>query len=230
MIRSHRSSNPMAALAALFLTACLLGACNLPLALPGSGGTPSGSGANPGEDGNGSGADGGNTVPLSCPQEGASATLTFNHDVTWGIPGTGQFRIQVNGQYQIHVIESILVHDPAEKLGVYNESNHPVAIGIRDCEDGKGSTNMRAIVSGRCYQGQLTLIIQEYYEESSVGIICDDHDPVQIPIPVSAFEKPVEWTSPVGLLYGAVATKSVPFVGEGASGGMNYTLSISFAP
>jgi hypothetical protein len=233
MIPSHNLVKLRAVLAVSILTAIFLGACNLPLSLPVEGETPAGSGADAGE--GRSGENDVDPVSLICPQEGATATLTFNHDLTWGIPGTGQFRIQVNGQYQIHVIESILVHDPADKLGVYNESTHPIpvtvsAVDIRDCTDGKGSTNMRAIVSGRCYQGQLTLNIQEYYEESSVGIVCDDHDPVQIPIPVSGFEKPVTWTVPVGQIYGTVAKKKVPFVGEGADGGMNYTLSLAAMP
>jgi hypothetical protein len=212
--------------AALLAAGILLAACNL-LALPGSGGA-NGSGA-----GEGTPAGGLPTRSLpACPKDDTRATLTFDHDIKWGLEGVGQFGIAVKGSYQVNLIESIATYEPGSQVGIYNVTTGPLpvtvsAIGLKGCADGKGATNMRAYVSGTCVDGTLTLFIQEYYEAASVTVMCNEgKDKVEIPIPVSAMEKPVVWSIPVSKLSGVPVEKPVTFSGLGGSGGMTYRLTL----
>ena len=172
-------------------------------------------------------------APLACPEKNTMATLTFDHDITWGLPGVGMFGLKLNGSYSINLIQSSVTQDPALKLGIYNISTGPIqatvtAKDFKDCTDGEGKTNMRAYVTGTCIDGTLTLNIQEYYEAASVTILCGTKkdQKVEIPIPVGAMERPVVWAMPIGTAADTGATKTVGFSGEGGGGGMKYTFSI----
>jgi len=103
---------------------------------------------------------------------------------------------------------------------------------FKDCDDGTASTNMRVYVTGTCIDGVLTLHIQEYYEESSVTIMCgkERDKKVEIPLPIGAMEQPVVWSLPIFDVYQntAVPEYSVPFLGLGSSGARVYTLSVAF--
>lgn len=222
--RSFRCGR-MAALAACSL---MLLSCSL-LALPVSGGSNSDSNSVEGDPES-------NEVPLAplnCPEKNTMATLAFNHDITWGLPGVGKFGLKLNGSYTINLIQSAVTHDPALKLGIYNISTAPIPVTVtakefKDCTEGEGKTNMRAYVTGTCTDGALTLNIQEYYEAASVTIMCGEKkdQKVEIPIPVGAMERPVVWTLPIGTAADTGASKTVKFSGEGAGGGMTYTVSI----
>jgi hypothetical protein len=214
--------------AALAACSLLLLSCSL-LSLPVSGGSRSDSDA-------GGGDPESNEIPLAplnCPEKNTSATLTFDHDVTWGLPGVGMFGLKLNGSYTINLVRSAVTHDPAEKLGIYNVSADPIPVTVtakdfKGCNDGQGTTNMRAYVTGTCIDGTLTLNIQEYYEAASVTIMCGEKkdQKVEIPIPVGAMERPVVWTLPIGTTADTGATKTVDFSGEGGGGGMTYTVSM----
>jgi hypothetical protein len=214
--------------AGLLAAGILLTACSL-LSLPVSGGS-GGSGAGEGE---GTPAGGSATRSLAaCPQYDTRATLTFDHDIKWGLEGVGQFGIAVAGSYQLNLIQSIATYEPGAKVGIYNVSSDPLpvtvsAIGLKGCADGKGATKMRAYVSGTCIDGTLTLYIQEYYEAASVTVMCNEgKDKVEIPIPVSLMERPVVWSLPVSKLSGVPVEKPVEFSGLGGSGGMSYKLTL----
>jgi hypothetical protein len=214
--------------AALAACSLLLLSCSL-LSLPISGGSNSSADSSEGdvED---------NEIPLAplmCPAKNTMATLTFDHDVTWGLPGVGLFGLKLNGSYTINIIQSAVTQDPAKKLGIYNISTGPIPVTVtakdfKGCNDGQGKTNMRAYVTGTCIDGTLTLNIQEYYEAASVTIMCGEKkdQKVEIPIPVGAMERPVVWTLPIGTTADTGATKKVDFSGEGGSGGMTYTVSM----
>jgi hypothetical protein len=215
-------------MAVLAASAFLMLSCSL-LSLP----IPSGS--DTGAD-SGGGEAGTPEIPLAlltCPEANTTATLTFGHDISWGLPGVGMFGLKLNGSYQINVIRSSVTQDPALKLGIYNISTGPIPVTVtakefKGCTDGQGKTNMRAIVTGTCINGTLTLYIQEYYEAASVTIMCGEKkdQKVEIPIPVGAMEQPVVWAMPVGTTAGSGATKDVEFSGEGGSGGMTYIFSM----
>jgi hypothetical protein len=217
--------------AALIAAGALLMACSLPLSLPALGGSdsPDSGGGEVRDD------EGPPIAPLECPSTDQKATLTFDHDLTFGLEGVGQFGVAVKGTYQINIIHSIATYEPGEKVGVYNFTDGPIpvvlsAIGFKDCEDGEGTTNMRASVSGTCFDGTLTLIIQEYYEAGSVTMVCgqgDNRKKVEIPIPIAPLEQPIIWPmSYPQLAGGGTMQKSVPFAGVGGSGGMKYTLTM----
>ncbi|MBN2084551.1 MAG: hypothetical protein JW748_04950 [Anaerolineales bacterium] len=217
--------------AALMAAGFLLTACSLPLSLPGLGGVDAPA------SGGGQDLEGGEPpiVPLECPKTDEKATLTFRHDIQFGLEGVGQFGIAVSGTYQINIIHSIATYQPGDRVGVYNFTTGPLPVVLtakdfEDCENGAGATNMRADVLGNCYDGTLTLIIQEYYEAGSVTVMCgegDDKEPVEIPIPIGPLEQPVTWSMPYSQLAGGMTMrKQVPFAGMGGSGGMSYTLTM----
>jgi hypothetical protein len=204
--------------------AFLLLSCNL-LAAPALGGSDSGGGENATVDIP--------PVPIGCPTEDIRATMTFSHDISYGLPGAGMFGLKVQGSYEVNIVKSIATYEPDAKVGVYN-LNHgpfPVTVTAKDfkgCTDGQGKTDLRALVNGTCINGTLTLYIQEYYEAASVTIMCGEKkdQKVEIPIPVGAMEQPIVWTVPIGQLAGGGTQKTVDFSGEGGSGGMTYLLKM----
>lgn len=216
--------------AALLAAGILLMACSLPLSLPGvdTSGTPT---PTPTMKIGQEGPEGATPEPLvACPDYGMQATLTFDHDIDWGIEGAGKFGVAVKGSYQIHVVKSDVVHDPESMEGIYNLGKGPFLVtvsvtGFEDCTDGENETTMRAIVTGTCIDSTLTLNIEEVYEPASVKIMCDD-DLVDIPVPLSAFLAPVTWSMPISTLSGAGADKHVPFMGMGGGGEFFYNLTL----
>jgi hypothetical protein len=217
--------------AAILAASFLLMACSLPLSLPGLGGSDV-----PASDGGGEPEDAPEKIPeLECPKYDTKATLTFNHNIKFGIEGVGRFGIAVNGAYQINIIYSASTNEPGDRVGVYNFTTDPLEVvltaeDLENCEKGKGTTSMRADVNGTCNKGTLTLNIQEYYEAGSVTVLCgegDDKEEVEIPIPIGPLERPITWSMSYSQLSGGlVMPKSVPFAGMGGSGGMSYKLTL----
>jgi len=214
--------------AALMAAGALLMACSLPLSLP------AGLGGDDAPASGGGGADAGEDippVPLDCPKTDTTASLTFNHDIQFGIEGVGRFGVTVTGTYKINIIESIHTTEGGERYGVHNVDTGPLGVrltveDLENCDKGSGTTSMRADVTGSCINNQLTLIIQEYYEEGQVTVLCgegDDKEEVPIPLPLAALEKPIILTMSYMELAGkGSVNKFEPFLGMGGSGGWNY--------
>ena len=203
--------------------------CSLPISLPGveSTKTPTPTPYI------GPGGPGGSTPrPLAeCPEHGTQATLNFDHNIEWGIEGAGMFGVAVKGAYQVRIVKTDVIHEPDSKEGIYNLSTGPFLVTVsvkefEDCTDGANESNMRAIVTGTCIDGMLTLNIEEVYEPTSVTIVCDDDDQVDIPVPLSALLAPITWSMPISTLSGAGAEKQVPFMGMGGSGAFTYNLTL----
>jgi len=234
------------------LISAFLVACSVPLSFMGTGDESNESEAAAGEEdvsrsGESDSVDGsaGDTfgeddiLPVSgvCPVDNTNGVLEFNHNIEWGIAGMGKFKIEVQGAQLINIIRSIATYEPEDKVGVHNISTEPIpvtvsAIEFRNCDNGSTTTNMRATVTGTCIDGVLTLYIQEYYEEGSVTIMCGDErdDEVEIMIPVGAMEQPVTWSLSMFEVYETTPEYSIPFLGQGGSGGRKYILSFSFVP
>lgn len=218
--------------AALLAAGILLMACSLPISLPGLGGDEAPASGGGGEAQNG---DVPPNVPLECPKTDEKATLTFNHNIQFGLEGVANFGVSVTGTYQINIIHSVATYQPGDRVGVYNFTTGPLPVvltakDLENCENGKGTTSMRADVLGTCNQGTLTLFIQEYYEAGSVTVMCgegEDKDEVEIPLPIGPLEQPITWSMAYSQLAGGMTmTKSVPFAGMGGSGGMSYALTM----
>ena len=120
------------------------------------------------------------------------------------------FGVAVKGAYQVRIVKTDVIHEPDSKEGIYNLSTGPFLVTVsvkefEDCTDGANESNMRAIVTGTCIDGMLTLNIEEVYEPTSVTIVCDDDDQVDIPVPLSALLAPITWSMPISTLSGAGA-------------------------
>jgi hypothetical protein len=171
-------------------------------------------------------------VRLVCPPDGATGTLTFNHDISWGGGGV-TYGLTVQGSYRVHVIQSIATYDPGTPVGVHNIDTGPLTAtltvkGLPDCTEGSGETKMRAYVTGSCFNSQLTLKIEEIYEAGQVTVFCGEKKDkkAEILLPVGALEKPIEWKMSISSITSGGLPKSIPFKGMGAKGGWNYTFSM----
>jgi hypothetical protein len=166
-----------------------------------------------------------------CPKTSIQATLTFDHNIEWGLEGTGQFGVAVKGTYLVNIVESEVANERDTMTGVYNLGTGPFLVtvsakGFKDCTDGQGETSMQAFVTGTCIGDTLTLNIEEVYEAASVSILCNKDDKVDIPVPLSAMMAPITWSTPIAQLSAGGAEKQVPFMGMGGSGAMTYKLTI----
>jgi hypothetical protein len=223
--------------AALLVVGALLAACSLPFPLPGAG-SPQTVGVSPtptptrtpetGIQGPAS-----TVSPLAeCPEFDTWATLTFDHNIEWGVPGTGQFGVATKGSYQINIVKTDVTYGPNARAGVYNLSGGPFPVtvslkGFKDCSDGQSETVMNAVVTGTCSNGMLMLNIEEVYEPTSVTILCnEDKDEVDIPVPISALMAPITWSIPISQLSAGGAEKQVPFMGQGGNGVFTYRLTL----
>jgi hypothetical protein len=220
--------------AALLAAGVLLIACSLPVSLPGAGAPETGT-ATPTPTlkfaPNGPGAP--TSQPLAeCPEVDTQASLTFDHNVEWGLEGAGKFGVAVKGAYQVNIIKSDTAEKPGTMAGIYNLNTGPfpatvTANGFKDCSDGQSETAMFAVVTGTCIHGVLTLNIVESYDPTSVTILCNENkDKVDIPVPISSLFAPVTWTIPISQLSAGGAEKQVPFMGVGGSGAFMYTLTL----
>ncbi|MBN1438523.1 MAG: hypothetical protein JW929_03860 [Anaerolineales bacterium] len=227
--------------AALLAAGFLLLACSLPLSLPAGLG---GGSAEESGDADGAPASGGGEgqadapedyppLPLTCPSDYTTASLTFNHDIKFGVEGMGRFGVTVSGTYKINIIHSISYTQGGERHGVSNIDTGPLTVRLtaedfENCEKGTGTTSMHADVSGNCLDDTLTLIIKEYYEEGQVTMLCgegDDKEEVPIPLPLKPLEEPRTITVSYSQLAAkGSANKFFPFSGMGGSGGWNYIL------
>ncbi len=170
--------------------------------------------------------------PAVCPTKDKIGTLEFKHHLGWGMAGIGKFSIDVEGSYAVNFIESIATHEPEDKVGIHNLPKEPVVVTIsvvdfRDCADASTTTLMDLEVRGTCVDGELTLYIDEFYQEDSVTIMCGENrdKPLPIQIPIAAMEQPVVWTILLSDLWLDSQVATIPFMGAGLEGERTFEFS-----
>lgn len=239
MVRRPIISNFMPFVIVILVASFFLSACNAPLSLLGGDDeSPAGTEVPGDEDADSESSEFDDLpVPAHCPAEDDHAVLDIDHNIDWGVPGKGTFKVEVQGTQLINFIHSIATHEPNEQVGIYNLSTEPLkvkvsALGFEDCNDGTAETTMRVVVQGTCFDGILTLYIKEIYAGTSVTMMCgtDRDDEVEIPLPFSTTLKPVEWIMNITDAYTSVQELPISLMGQGATGLRLYKLTLAYTP